>query len=137
MQEAELPDTLKVLVVEDDEAIRSLVGEALSDGGFQPSIAASGEVALSLLSKDKYDLLVLDIKLGRDGITGWHVARRARAITLGLPVIYITGAAADEWAVQGVAKSIILSKPFAPAQLICAVSELLTAAHAGAISSVN
>jgi DNA-binding response OmpR family regulator len=72
-------------------------------------------------------LLVLDIKLGQDGIRGWHVARRARSLNPGLPVIYMTGGAAEEWAVHGVAKSIILAKPFAPAQLISAISKLLTA----------
>jgi hypothetical protein len=37
-------------------------------------------------------MLVIDIKLGKGGIKGWDVARRARAINPGLPVIYITGA---------------------------------------------
>jgi CheY-like chemotaxis protein len=71
--------------------------------------------------------LALDIKLGRDGIRGWHVARRARALNPSLPVIYITGAAAEDWAVHGVAESIILAKPFTPSQLINAISELMTA----------
>ena len=51
--------------------------------------------------------------------------RRARAINPDLPVVYITGANADEWAVQGVPNSILLTKPFAPAQLVTAVSHLL------------
>jgi hypothetical protein len=42
-----------------------------------------------------------------------------------LPVVYITGATADEWAIQGVPNSILLTKPFAPAQLVTAVSQLL------------
>ena len=41
------------------------------------------------------------------------------------PVIYMTGAAADQWASQGVPGSILLEKPFAPAQLITAISQLL------------
>ena len=41
------------------------------------------------------------------------------------PVVYMTGAAADEWASQGVPNSILLQKPFAPAQLVTAVSQLL------------
>jgi DNA-binding response OmpR family regulator len=71
---------------------------------------------------------VIDIELGKDRIRGWDVARRARAINPVLPVVYITGANADEWAVQGVPNSIVLTKPFAPAQLITAVSQLLTEA---------
>jgi hypothetical protein len=40
-------------------------------------------------------------------------------------VIYMTGAAADQWPVQGVPNSILLAKPFAPAQLVTAISQLL------------
>jgi DNA-binding response OmpR family regulator len=72
---------------------------------------------------------VLDIKLGKDGIKGWDVARRARAINPALPVIYMRGAD-EEWAIQGVPKSILLNKPFAPAQLVTAVAQLLSEGHA-------
>jgi DNA-binding response OmpR family regulator len=119
-------DSLKVLVVEDDRPIQSLLEEALAEGGFKATIASSGEEALTLLREGKYDLLALDIKLGQDGIKGWHVARRARALHPGLPVVYMTGAATEEWAVHGVAKSIMLTKPFPAVQLISAISLLTT-----------
>jgi DNA-binding response OmpR family regulator len=125
--EAEMDHSLRALVVEDDQPIQNLVEEVLADGGLESSIASSSEEALRLLTEGRYDVLVLDIKLGDDGIRGWHIARRARALNPGLPVIYMTGAAAEEWEVHGVVKSIILAKPFAPAQLIRAVSTLLTA----------
>ena len=73
-------------------------------------------------------MLVLDIKLGTDGIKGWDVARRARAVNPALPVVYITGGNADEWSVHGVPDSILLNKPFAPAQLVTAVAQLLNSA---------
>jgi DNA-binding response OmpR family regulator len=121
-----MADLLEVMVVEDDQSIQSIVEEALSDGGFEPAIASSGEEALTLLSGSNYRALVIDIKLGKDRIRGWDVARRARAMNPLLPVIYITGGNADEWAVQGVPNSVVLTKPFAPAQLVTAVSQLLT-----------
>ena len=120
-----MEEALVILVVEDDQSIQSIVEEALSDGGFEPAIASSGEDALTLLSANKYRVLVIDISLAKDRIRGWDVARRARAINPALPVVYITGATADEWAIQGVPNSILLTKPFAPAQLITAVSQLL------------
>ena len=120
-----MQEALIILVVEDDQSIQSIVEEALRDGGFEPAIASSGEEALTLLGGSKYRVLVIDIKLGKDRIRGWDVARRARAINPGLPVVYITGANADEWAVQGVPNSVLLTKPFAPAQLVTAVSNLL------------
>ena len=61
--------------------------------------------------------------LGR--LDGWEVAKRAREIDPTFPIIYMTGAAADQWASRGVPNSILLTKPFAPAQLVTAVSNLL------------
>lgn len=56
---------------------------------------------------------------------GWELARQIREIDPVFPVVYITGAAADEWGSQGVPDSILLHKPFAPAQLVTAISQLL------------
>jgi DNA-binding response OmpR family regulator len=61
--------------------------------------------------------------LGR--FDGWEVARRAREIDPAFPVVYMSGQHAEEWASKGVPNSIMLAKPFAPAQLITAVSQLL------------
>ena len=60
--EAALDEALVILVVEDDQTIQSIVEEALSDGGFEPAIASSGEEALTLLGGSKYRVLVIDIK---------------------------------------------------------------------------
>jgi DNA-binding response OmpR family regulator len=119
-------DLLVIMVVEDDQSIQGIVEEALSDGGFEPAIAASGEEAVTLLkgSKGKYRALVTDINLqGR--MDGWEVAKQAREIDPEFPVIYMTGRSADQWASSGVPNSILLTKPFAPAQLVTAVSQLL------------
>lgn len=78
-------------------------------------------------NKDKYRALVTDISL--DGkIDGWEVARHVREIDPEYPVIYMSGASAADWASKGVPNSVILSKPFAPAQLVTAISNLLNAA---------
>jgi CheY-like chemotaxis protein len=61
---------------------------------------------------------------------GWDVARRAREMEPEFPVVYMTGDSADDWASKGVPKSILLNKPFAPAQLITAISQLLNGAPA-------
>ena len=118
-----------ILVVEDDHVVQSLVEESLSEGGFDLAIAASGEEALILLRgrTTEYRALVTDINL-RGRINGWEVAKQAREINPAFPVVYMTGAAADEWAANGVPNSILLVKPFAPAQLLTAVSQLLNAA---------
>jgi CheY-like chemotaxis protein len=124
-----LKDFPVILVVEDDPLIHAIVEESLSDGGFEVAIASSGENAVDLLaaSDGRYRALVTDINLGADGITGWDVARHAREINPSFPVVYMSGDSAEDWASQGVPNSIMLSKPFAPAQLVTAVSQLLNA----------
>ena len=121
-----LEDQLVIPVIEDDPPIQGIVEDALSDGGFEPAIAPSGEEAVTLLkgNKGKYRALVTDISLlGK--IDGWEVARQAREIDPAFPILYITGAHADRWPSQGVPNSVLLTKPFAPAQLVTAVSQLL------------
>ena len=121
-----MEEPLVILVIEDDEAVQGVVEDALTDGGFEPAIAASGEEAVTLLKGGltKYRALVIDIGL-RGRMDGWEVAKQAREIDPAFPIIYITAAHADQWASQGVPNSILLTKPFAPAQLVTAVSQLL------------
>ena len=103
--------------------------EALEEGGFQTEITASGEEAITLLNSDaaKYRALLTDIHLSGK-LTGWDVAKRAREINPEIPIVYMTGAAADDWPSHGVPNSVLLNKPFAPAQVVTAVSQLLNQA---------
>jgi DNA-binding response OmpR family regulator len=121
-----LEEPLVILVIEDDEAVQGVVEDALTEGGFEPAIAASGEEAVTLLKGGltKYRALVTDIIL-RGRMNGWEVAKQAREIDPAFPIIYITAAHADQRASHGVPNSILLTKPFAPAQLVTAVSQLL------------
>jgi len=122
----QLSESPTILVVEDDQAIQGIVEDALSEGGFEVAVAASGEEAATLLNgnKGQYQALVTDIGLpGRSD--GWEVARRAREVNPDFPVVYMTGQHAEEWTSKGVPNSIMLAKPFAPAQLVTAVSQLL------------
>jgi DNA-binding response OmpR family regulator len=125
-----MEDLAAILVVEDDTLIQALVEEALSEGGFEIVISSSGENAAELLGAAvaKFLALVTDIDLGRDGLDGWEVARRAREINPTFPVVYMSGSSAEDWASKGVPNSIMLAKPFAPAQLVTAVAQLLNAA---------
>ena len=115
-----------ILVIEDEYPLQGIVEEALTDGGFATDILSSGEEALTLFKGGlkNYVALVTDVNL-KGRTSGWDVARQIREVTPGCPVVYMTGAAADEWASQGVPNSILLQKPFAPAQLVTAVSNLL------------
>src|SRR4051794_27592133 len=121
-------DAPLILVVEDDYAIQVIVEEALSEGGFKTAVADSGEEAMTLIQDDanQYRVLVTDINLSGE-LDGWAVARKAREMDPNFPVVYMTGADGDKWPINGVPNSILLNKPFAPAQLLTAVSQLLNA----------
>jgi CheY-like chemotaxis protein len=119
-----------ILVIEDEYPVQGLVEEWLTDGGFAAEILSSGEEALTLFKSGlkNYNALVTDVTL-KGRLNGWDIARQIREINPAFPVVYMTGAAADEWASQGVPNSILLTKPFAPAQLITAIAQLLNAAQ--------
>jgi CheY-like chemotaxis protein len=120
-------DLPMILVVEDDHLVQSLVEEALKEGGFELEAVSSAGQAIELLdgAGGKYSALVTDINLGRDRVGGWEIARHAREIYPAIPVVYMSGDSPEDWASKGVPNSIMLAKPFAPAQLVTAVSQLL------------
>ena len=124
-----MQDLIMIMVVEDDQVIQALVEESLTEAGFESAIAASGEEAVTLLrgNRNYYRALVTDINL-LGTMDGWEVAKQAREIDPILPIVYMTGAGADEWASRGVPNSVLLTKPFAPAQLVTAVAQLLNSA---------
>jgi DNA-binding response OmpR family regulator len=126
-----VPEAPLILIVEDEYPLQGVVEEALADGGFASHILSSGEEALTLFKggTKKYKALVTDVGL-KGRMNGWEVARQIRKIDPAFPIIYMTGAAADQWASQGVPNSILLEKPFAPAQLVTAVSNLLNTGSA-------
>lgn len=120
---------IMIFVVEDDALIQSAVREALTDGGYEVVVASTGEEAVEKLDVMGADFraLITDVDLGHGKLTGWDLARRAREITPELSVVYMTGAIGADWLSRGVPKSVLLTKPFAPAQVVTAVSQLLNA----------
>lgn len=120
-------DVLVILVVEDDLLIQNVLTDTLHDGGYEVSMASSGKEAIKLLDAQnlKYRALLTDIDLGRGQIDGWEVAKRARELEHDLPVVYMTGDSAGDWASKGVPNSVLITKPYAPAQILTAVSQLL------------
>ena len=119
-------NVVRVLVVEDEALICTFIEDALSDGGFEACSVHSGEAAMSTFrdGRKQCRALLTDVNLGA-GINGWELARQIREITLGFPVVYMTSASAPDWKSQGVDGSLLIEKPFAPAQLAAAVSQLL------------
>ena len=121
-----MESAILIFVVDDEQLVRDLLHDALSAAGFAVESARSGEQAMSIIQEAgaSFRALVTDIDLGGK-VTGWDVAKSARELHSGLAVVYMTGAAAHEWTSKGVPKSILVTKPFAPAQIVTAVAQLL------------
>lgn len=136
-----MSDRIAILVVEDEVLIRELLLVTLEDAGYAVASACDGAEALAMIEADdaSFDALLTDINLsGRavEGpsvdnrpVDGWRVARRAREIDGDLPVVYMTGGNAHEWAANGVPNSLLVLKPFATAQIVTALSQLINAAQ--------
>lgn len=120
-----MKDSVRVLIAEDDYPLQGVLEEALLEAGFKPEILSSAEQAATLLSSHIFDFRALVTDVNLDRMSGWDLARRAREADPAFPVIYMTGASADDWAAQGVPGSILLQKPFVPAQLVTALAQLL------------
>lgn len=118
-----------ILLVEDEPLILLTAQDALEAGGFTVVPADDASDAIVALESRIGDLsgLVTDVRLPGK-ITGWDIARHARELRGDLPVVYMTGDSAADWAAQGVPNSVVVQKPYAGAQLLTAISTLLTAA---------
>jgi CheY-like chemotaxis protein len=118
-----------ILLVEDEPLVLLVAQDALEAGGFTVLPVQTASEALSALDSKSADLsgLVTDIRLP-GGADGWEIARHARELRADLPVVYTTADSASEWPAQGVPNSVVIQKPYAGAQLLTAISTLMTAA---------
>ena len=87
-------DTIRILVVDDDEVSRLVVGKALLDAGHEVAYAAEGEAALALMRKRPFDLVVTDLAM--PGLNGLRLIREIREFGDHVPIIAISGVNADQ-----------------------------------------
>jgi len=78
-----------LLVIDDDLACRYTFGCLLRRLGHRVEEAESGSAGLAILQQRPVDLVLTDLQM--PGLTGWEVARRAKALHPGLPVVLVTG----------------------------------------------
>lgn len=115
----------RVLLADDEVLIRDLVQDGLEEAGYEVVTAESGVAALAAMQGEPYFVgLITDINFGGPPV-GWEVASRAREINPTIAVVYMTGDSAHEWSAQGVPKSTVVTKPFAPSQIAVALADQL------------
>jgi DNA-binding response OmpR family regulator len=118
-----------LLLVEDDHLLRLDAEELLIDNGFAVTSVSTAEEACKVIDQGSagFSGVITDIRLG-SGANGWHVGRHAREAVSNMPVVYVTADSGAEWTAHGVPNSLLIQKPYAPTQLIAAISGLLNQA---------
>ena len=114
----------KILIVDDDEAIRNLIAVYLENEGLQTRKAEDAVVAMQLLEESDFDLVILDIMMPRmDGIEACIKIRQER----NMPIIMLSAKSEDIDKIQGLASGAddYMSKPFNPLELIARVKSQL------------
>src|SRR4051794_21605780 len=89
-----------ILVVDDEAGVRGSLGGILADEGYLVETAESGEQALALLERGRFDLMLLDVWL--PGMDGLETLSRVKAMEPELPVVVISGHGNIETAVPAV-----------------------------------
>ncbi len=114
-----------VLLVEDEDVVRSVAAEQLRDLGYRVLEARDGVAALQLLQANSpVDLLVTDVGLP-GGLNGRQVADQARESRPALPVLFITGFAGNVLREQLAPGMEVIGKPFALDALVAGVQRLV------------
>jgi len=108
----------KILIVDDDMSIRSMVGEVLTDEGYQVTLASSGEEALRLFRSGGYGLVITDVRMG--GMSGVELLKEIKLIDSLVHVIIMTSYASIDSAVAVLKAGAYdyLIKPFEDLELV-------------------
>lgn len=116
---------MKILVVEDDQALREVVVAVLKEDNYLVEQTDSGDEGLYLAEQDIYDVLILDIML--PGLSGLEIVKGLRAKSMSVPILLLTAKDSIEDRVAGLEAGAddYLVKPFAVPELLARVKALL------------
>lgn len=126
----------KILIVDDDREIRTLLADYLDSNGYSTVTAADGNAMATALEANKIDLIVLDLNMpGDDGLT---LCRNLRAKSA-MPVIMLTARSEPLDRIIGLEMGAddYLSKPFEPRELLARIRSVLRRAHSPAHNGTN
>lgn len=114
-----------VLIVDDDEAVLTMLRKVMKSSGIESDAARSGGEAIELAARGHYDLMLLDINM--PGMDGFEVIQTLRGRGLKLPIIVVSGRKEDYDALYGldIGADDYLTKPFNPVTLGAKVKALI------------
>jgi two-component system response regulator HydG len=119
-----MSQSIRILIVDDEEAMRESLAAWLNKAGYEVGMAAGGPEALEILNRDSYDLLLVDIKM--PGMDGLELLGRVKTDHPDVIVVMITAYGSIESAVASMKKGAgdYLLKPFDPEQLIILIEKM-------------
>ncbi len=117
----------KILVIEDEPAVREMLFYTLNKADFEVREASSGEVALDIIKKYNIDLILLDWMLpGQEGI---EISKKLRSMTetKNIPIIMLTAKSEESDKILGLDSGAddYITKPFSPKELIARIKAIL------------
>ncbi len=126
---------MRILIVEDEEAIREGLIDVLVFHGYATDSAATGPDGLEKALTGKFDLILLDIML--PGIDGYEICDRIRAADRSQPIIMLTAKTSDEEIVQGLKLGAddYVPKPFSIQQLVLRIEAVLRRSRVGLVQA--
>lgn len=118
----------RILIAEDEERIREIVGDYFRNEGWVVLEARNGREALEVFERESLDLLILDVMMPE--IDGWSVCRRVRRSSP-VPVIMLTARADEDDKLMGyeLGADEYVTKPFSPRVLVAQARNLLKRAE--------
>ena len=113
----------RILVIEDEEGVRNVLKDILTDAGHEVEIAFDGIQGIELFKKKEFDLVFTD--LGMPGMSGWQIAEKIKDINKRVPVALITGwnVELSEYEMRKSGVDLIVYKPFEVKQVLRLVQE--------------
>lgn len=125
----------RILVVDDEPALVRLCADLLIEAGYQAHPAYGGRQALACLEQERFDLLLLDLKM--PDVDGLMVLRRAGELQPGVTAVVMTSYVTQENALEArqAGAGDFLPKPFDPEDLLQAVGNILAARRQQAVAT--
>lgn len=130
-------ETMKILVVDDEQAVRDSLRRSLSFNGYDVSLAEDGVEAVESIEKDEPDLIILDVMMPR--MDGLEVCRNLRGSGYDRPILVLTArdGVSDRVAGLDAGADDYLPKPFALEELLARVRSLMRRAAADSIGGTE
>ncbi len=128
---------VKLLLVEDDDALRFIVKDNLEQNGYEVDIAENGQEAIELFEKNEYHLIVLDVMLPK--IDGFKVLEHIRRTNEQIPIIILTARSMTEDKITGLSLGgdDYIPKPFSMEELLLKIKIFLKRSNTIPSESLN